>query len=310
MAKPGSSSTAPPDEHPCVSVETTGARFALHPPTPFALDSAESAFKLLLPFGVASVDVAIGDGGSLRLRSRPGDLYFAEPGSRLRATHVAPLEFLLITLAPERVRAVAETAVGAQWRTRDLVPWHDQSVAVLGAEMRRALIGESLPPAAYLGALADALVARTVIHIATETARAPREALAPATLARVMRHIDSALGEAIDGAALAAIAGLSTAHFARAFARATGDPPHRFVMKRRVCQARDMLSSSDVGIAEIAARTGFSSQAHLSTAFMREVGTSPAKYRLAFAQTALNPIPDYQQNRPQIRELRRAVDND
>ncbi len=310
MAKRGSSSTVPPDEHPCVSVETTGARFALHPPTPFAVDETASAFKLLLPFGVASVDVTIGEGRSLRLRSRPGDLFFAEPGSRLRATHVAPLEFLLITLAPERVRMVAETAVGAQWRTRDLVPWHDPSVAVLGAEMRRALIGESLPPAAYLGALADALIARTVIHIATESARAPREALAPAALARVMRHIDNALGEAIDGAELAAIAGLSSAHFARAFTRATGDPPHRFVMKRRVCRARDMLSSSDVGIAEIAARTGFSSQAHLSTAFMREIGTSPAKYRLAFAQTAPNPVPEYPQNRPQKLELRRAVDDD
>ena len=279
------------DQHPCVVVETTGARFALHPPTPFTLDVTESAFKLLLPFGVAAIDVAVGEGGSLRLRSRPGDLVLAEPGSRLRVTHVAPLEFLFIALAPERVRAVAEKTVGAQWRTRDLAPWHDTSVAVLGAEMRRALIGESLPSAVYLVALADALMARTIIHIATESARAPREAIAPATLARVIRYIDDALGEAIDGASLATIAGLSPAHFSRAFAQATGDPPHRFVMKRRVCRARDLLSCGTASIAEIAARTGFSSQAHLSTAFRREVGTSPAKYRSAFRQEALPQSP-------------------
>jgi AraC-like DNA-binding protein len=40
------------------------------------------------------------------------------------------------------------------------------------------------------------------------------------------------------------------------------------------------------GLAEIAARIGFSSQAHLSTAFARKVGTTPARYRAAFRADA------------------------
>jgi AraC family transcriptional regulator len=38
-------------------------------------------------------------------------------------------------------------------------------------------------------------------------------------------------------------------------------------------------------LAEIAAETGFSSQAHLSTVFRKQVGTTPGQYRDAFRGT-------------------------
>ena len=78
------------------------------------------------------------------------------------------------------------------------------------------------------------------------------------------------------------MANLSRSHFSRAFQRMTGDPPLRFIIKRRICRARDLLSSDKGSLAEIAARTGFSSQAHLSTVFRKEVGTTPARYGAAF----------------------------
>jgi AraC family transcriptional regulator len=81
---------------------------------------------------------------------------------------------------------------------------------------------------------------------------------------------------------LAGLAGLTRSHFSRAFQRMTGDPPRRFILKRRLCRARDLLSAAETGIAEVAARSGFSSQAHLSTAFRQELGTTPARYRAAF----------------------------
>lgn len=265
-----------------MSVEAEGARFALHAPTPVRIDLDAPVYKLLLPFGTARIDVGLGAAAPVRLRARAGDLILAEPESRLAAEPADPVEFLLVTLAPERVRAAAHAAAGPGWRTHDLAPWNDPGVAALGAEMRRALIGDGLPAPAYLAALADALVSRAVIHLADEAPRGLRDPLAPAKLARVLAHIDAGLDGPIAAAELAAVAGLSPAHFARAFARATGDPPHRFIVKRRVCRARDLLADGEASIAVIAHRTGFASQAHLSTAFGREVGTSPARYRAAF----------------------------
>lgn len=275
---------------PCVAVQADRAVFTLYPPTPFAISLDEECYKLVLPFGAAAVDLSIGVGRITRRQLRPGGVVVAQPGSQLLLRHVEPLEFLLLTVAPERVRSVAEGAAGPNWSVPDLALWSDPAAAALGQEMRRAMIGEALPPAAYLAALADALIARVALASAERANRAPREQMARAVLARVLRHIEAELARTIDVGELAQVAGLSQAHFARVFAKATGDPPRRFVNKRRVCRAREMLSSSSAGLAEVAVQTGFASQAHMSTVFAREVGLSPARYRSAFAAERLGQV--------------------
>jgi AraC family transcriptional regulator len=268
---------------PCVAIEANGAIFTLYPPTPFAISVGEACYKLLLPFGSAAMDVLIGERPTHRLQLRPGDLVAAQPGSQLSLRHVAPLEFLLITIDPERARAVALSAAGPTWSVPDLLPWSNPAAAALGQEMRRTMIGEALPPAAYLASLVDALVARVALASAEQATRGRRAQIAPAVLARVLQHIDAELARTIEVGELAQVAGLSQAHFSRVFAKATGDPPRRFVTKRRICRAREMLSSGSASLAEVAVRTGFANQAHMSTVFAREVGMSPARYRSAFA---------------------------
>jgi len=44
-------------------------------------------------------------------------------------------------------------------------------------------------------------------------------------------------------ARLAAKCGLSVRHFARAFRHSTGVPPHRWLLKRRVDRARELLTA-------------------------------------------------------------------
>lgn len=51
---------------------------------------------------------------------------------------------------------------------------------------------------------------------------------------------------------------------------------------QRLALARRLLSESDVGLAQTSARTGFASQAHMTTLFRRELGTTPRQYRAAF----------------------------
>jgi AraC family transcriptional regulator len=84
--------------------------------------------------------------------------------------------------------------------------------------------------------LADALVTRLICHFLGEIDRStPREALSPATIAQIAQHIDGNLSQHIDVAELASMARLTRSHFSRAFQRMTGDPPQRFIMKRRIC---------------------------------------------------------------------------
>src|SRR5690606_41574835 len=76
--------------------------------------------------------------------------------------------------------------------------------------------------------------------------------------------------------------GLEPHHSRRACRAATGLPPHRYVTERRLARAAELLRDPNgPPIADVAARVGFSSQSHLTTAFGRQYGLTPAAYRAA-----------------------------
>jgi AraC family transcriptional regulator len=79
---------------------------------------------------------------------------------------------------------------------------------------------------------------------------------------------------------MAAVARLSPYHFARQFKRATGLPPHQYVIARRVERAKQLLhAGDDLSLAQVAARAGFSNQSHFSLHFKRLVGVTPRRFR-------------------------------
>ena len=79
---------------------------------------------------------------------------------------------------------------------------------------------------------------------------------------------------------MAAIARLSPNYFACQFNRATGLPPHQYVIARRVERAKQLLQTeSDFSLAEVAACAGFSDQSQFSHHFERIVGVKPGQFR-------------------------------
>ena len=98
-------------------------------------------------------------------------------------------------------------------------------------------------------------------------------------LARVMARIEDELDADLRQAELAETAGISTWHFCRAFRAATGVAPHRFVLLRRLARAQLLLRGTKLRLTEVALLCGFSSHAHLSAVFRREIGTTPNGWR-------------------------------
>jgi AraC family transcriptional regulator len=76
---------------------------------------------------------------------------------------------------------------------------------------------------------------------------------------------------------------LSTAHFSRAFRRSVGVAPHRWLMKRRIEVAKEMLRDGRLSTSDVAAACGFCDQSHLTRAFTEMVGVSPRAWRRAHA---------------------------
>lgn len=76
---------------------------------------------------------------------------------------------------------------------------------------------------------------------------------------------------------LAAQARLSRFHLLRVFRRATGLPPHQYLLNLRVEQARVLLRRG-APPAQVAVSVGFADQSHLNRHFKRHVGSTPGRY--------------------------------
>src|ERR1700761_8119986 len=106
-----------------------------------------------------------------------------------------------------------------------------------------------------------------------------RGGLAAWQVLRVRAYIDSNLHRAIHIRDLSAVARRSPAHFSRKFKLAVGEPPHAYVVKRRLERACHLMVTSSESLSEIALSVGFSDQAHLCRLFRRAFGQSPSIWR-------------------------------
>ncbi len=78
---------------------------------------------------------------------------------------------------------------------------------------------------------------------------------------------------------LAQVSGVSTAHFARAFKRAFGIPPHRYLLTLRLERAKALLRDSDASVTAIAFASGWTSLGTFGRTFRDVVGESPTGFR-------------------------------
>jgi AraC family transcriptional regulator len=99
--------------------------------------------------------------------------------------------------------------------------------------------------------------------------------LSGAAKRRVLEMIDATLDARLTIEVLAREVGLSPAHFARAFKETLGRAPHQYLLALRLERARRLIETSQQSLSEIAQRTGFADQAHLTRLFKRAFGTTP-----------------------------------
>lgn len=127
----------------------------------------------------------------------------------------------------------------------------------------------------------DGLAAALFIDLMAQQRRAvqPRSRLTPRQLRRVTDFIEANCLRAIRLQELADLLGLSQSYLGQAFKAATGMAPHHWQMQARIRRAQDLLQAGAVSLAEVAARTGFSDQAHFTRVFKQVAGTAPAAWR-------------------------------
>jgi AraC-like DNA-binding protein len=93
--------------------------------------------------------------------------------------------------------------------------------------------------------------------------------------------MDLRFADPLDLDQVAARAGFSKFHFARAFKDAYGETPANYLSRRRVERAKDLLRSANLTVTEVCMLVGFSSLGSFSTRFSEMVGMSPRAFQRA-----------------------------
>jgi len=148
-------------------------------------------------------------------------------------------------------------------------------VSLINDECQSALAGQDL----VLSRLVEVLLIEALRSTATEQAPPGLlRGLADQRIALALREIHRNPARSWTVAAMAQLSALSRTAFFQRFARTVGVLPMEYLLRWRMALAKDLLRRLDIGLTEVADRTGYQSASAFSTAFSRYTGQSPSRY--------------------------------
>jgi AraC family transcriptional regulator len=130
--------------------------------------------------------------------------------------------------------------------------------------------------------LATAIAAYVAVNHSVFSARFAeyRDGLSKHRLSDVIDYIHSNLHRNLGVAEIASVAFISPYYFGKLFKRSTGQTVHQYVLDQRVRSAQSLLSTTDIGLSDIASSVGLANQSHFTTVFKTKLGVTPGYFRL------------------------------
>ncbi len=219
------------------------------------------------------------DGKQERERRSAGDIAIIPAGVSHSCSWDAPAQFMVLAIDPILLKQL-----GQDWVNPDQIELRPQFMsksdvfiqgilATLKAEAAAGGIGSSL----FIDSIKTALAIHLLRQYCVTLPQLFNDSngLSQVTLNLVKEYVNEHLHDDLRLAELAAIAQLSPYHFLRLFKQSMGITPHQYILQSRLNQAKHLLQQSELSIVEIAARTGFCDQSHLTLYFKRIIGVTP-----------------------------------
>jgi AraC family transcriptional regulator len=245
-------------------------------------------FVVRLSFGRG--DEALLSDRLMPVQWRAGAIEYRPAGADHRHSTAISSDWIMMRLSDD----VLDHLVGANQPATTLAPRGpgivtSSAIAAKAAAIRYFIATAADQPPLAATALVLDLAQACASAITGERDTATPIKLSTAVLRRVVEFIEARIGDPLDIDDLAAVSGKSRFHFAKAFKHATGQSPHAYVVCRRLDRVRRLLSDTDMTIADIAYRTGFASQSHLTKSLKLAIGITPLRYRENFGRNSPRP---------------------
>jgi len=292
------------------SVELGWKNFAIERRTALPCEKPELMLKhhflILWNVHVAQGEIAYGSGRFSAYKKYPKTITTCLPGIRPAIRNQSKHEVIVGALNPKFIRGieeefdkppsgsfrglygtddpdlrnlllllVKESETGGRYGTL----YAESLIVALATRLLYAARLETLPANARVSPLPPRLLRRVLERMQADLSANIDLATLPRLLRRVLERMQADLSANIDLATLAAESSYSRAHLLRTFRAATGQSPHRYQIELRLAKAQALIASRSMPLIDIALACGFSSHAHLTTAFRSRFGLSPSAYR-------------------------------
>ena len=225
-----------------------------------------------------------GDGIALSVDAKPAAVTLVSAGATHSWSTQGPIGFAHLYINPATFGRIVRERFDRDPRTVELTSCVGRDEPLLAA-LLLGMIAEVEAPSVASRLVLDTLLQSFLVqlvcqHSTLRTAASPApHCLAPRRLRRVLDFIEANLADDLELDDLASVAGSSRFHFSRAFRDATGFPPYRYLVHRRLNAARALLLEDGMSVEEISAACGFKSAAQFAVMFKQVFGTTPSRFR-------------------------------
>lgn len=191
-----------------------------------------------------------------------------------------PAKSLQITLAPNLLTKVATDFSTSGIELDHRLVFTDPTILNISLLLKSEMENGGIAGRLYTESLANVLAVHLLRNYSGAVVPKLEDGLLDVLkLNQVKDFIEARLAENLTIADMAAVVHMSQFHFARAFKAATGTPPHRYLISRRMERAKVLLSVTRLSVAEVAYRVGFDNKSHFIAQFRKATGTTPKAYR-------------------------------
>jgi AraC family transcriptional regulator len=224
------------------------------------------------------------DGGKQQTTALPAGSVFLYSGREfVWHQRYKESEYMNLLLEPTLLRRLAnDSGLSSNIELEHKVIFPDATILHVAQLLKSEAISGGLAGNLYVESLRNLLSLHLLRNYTTGIAKTPQletGAIGAFKFKQIKDYIEDNLASELSIETIANLVPMSQFHFARAFKSLTGEPPHRYILQRRIERAKVLLKVTQYSAAEIAYQVGFSNPSHFTSQFRKIVGATPKHFR-------------------------------